>query len=243
MQYSDIEGYLRNKVFLIAVIIIAFSLGIIGILVGQTYLGIAWTFLMLSSLSLAGVATFSVPVAFHFVRIHRWWHRKRGWTYEPNPDNHYEFPKVRKMMFISVPGVLGIMYLILTAIPFIDLHTAQGILAMFFFFFVALMVSPALYVSVWILRKSGYMLVERSSGTRINAGRELESILAWIISPLVIIRIVTTEAGKFPAMEIVLFVITFVMIAIPSLAFTSFLLKERLPVLVEKLNKKLATLA
>lgn len=155
MQYSVIEGYFRRKEFLTAAIIAMVGLAFVGTLFNQTYLGIPWTLLMLSSLSLVGVAIFSVPVAFYFVKIHRWVYGRRGWSHEPDQGNHYNFPRVRKMLSYSVLGILGTMYLIHSAIPFLDLHTAQGILAMILLFFVALVASPALYVSTWLLKKIG----------------------------------------------------------------------------------------
>jgi hypothetical protein len=76
-----------------------------------------------------------------------------------------------------------------------------------------------------------------------NLGVDLEKKLAWVIGPLALVRLISIEITNYPNFGTGFLLLGFtVVVALPALAFGFFLLKDRLPILASKLDKKIDSL-
>lgn len=185
----------------------------------------------------------TVPFSYHYIRYHRWRHRKAAPSYKSDTMFQHTPPRMRIVARSIVISVFGIISLIVSiaGVNRDFLTSNSGLVLLIFSTLPAIFFAPSLNITSWIMTRKGIMYENRLDGTRLNMGDELRRSLESIIGPIALVNFGRVMYGSFQDPGLIAGFVGFTLIlSIPSAVVTVLLLRRKtLAKLTDRLGDRL----
>ncbi len=194
-----------------------------------SFLAFPYIVLIAGTLPAVFAIVMSVFVASWFVKIHRFLNRKKNVSYYIS--NEFSFTEIRLPTFVVMTVIhsVAMTYLIVRIFtPFVAKDLLSDAVFLMITMWMCSWFAFALGFASWLLTRSGLMFENKTDGTRINLGVDMQNKLTQAIgyqAAATLIVLIISNLSNFSVLMTMAMAIAFIIL--PSSLFSIYIIKKK----------------
>jgi len=165
-----------------------FVLYVVGMYFQNVYLQAPFTVTVVALIPGIFVITVSPKFSVKFVKIHKFFHKKKYYSYSFN-ENSFKLPSSIKFSAKNSLYTITILYTVLNWSGLMDESLLEGsrIVLVVMITSIALFAGSILHVSIYLLKQTGLMFENKQDSSKNSLGSEMLNKFDWALSPFLLI--------------------------------------------------------